>query len=82
MATIDDALASLPMNYRLYTVDASIEGSVRVMLALIEPYRQEWFDMGEVLDVAGRDVRPALYLSGIGNTLVAAIENATKEAKP
>jgi hypothetical protein len=46
-ATIDDAIASIPTNYRLYSMDASIVGRFRVMLTLAEPDRQAWFDTGE-----------------------------------
>lgn len=78
--TIDEALASIPANYRLYTVDASIEGRFRVMLVLTGQDRQDWFDVGEVLDKSGRDIRPSLYQSGVGPTLAAAIMAAVKEA--
>ena len=80
--TVEAALAGIPANYRLYTIDASIEGRVRVDLALQRQDRDDWFDHGEVLDATGRDVRPALYVSGVAITLPFAIIRAIKECSP
>ena len=77
--TTDAAILAIPANYRLYTADASIEGQVRAMLALTGQDREDWLAMGESLDAAGRDLRPQLYVSGVGPTLAAAILKACGE---
>ena len=75
----DDAIATIPYNYRLYTVDASIEGRVRVMLALQGADEKLWHETGKVLDAAGRDVRPKLYATGWAATLADAVLAAVKD---
>lgn len=78
---LEAMLGKVPENYRLYKIDASIEGRYVVMFTLKGQDREDWFTQGEVLDNTGKDVRPQLYLSGLGTTFTEAIAAALKEGE-
>jgi hypothetical protein len=78
-----------PQGYRLYTVDASIEGRASIMFILKKELRDDWHLQGEVLNAAGEDIRQPLFITRTFNgyleespanalidTLVEALEGA------
>ena len=67
-----------PEGYRLYTVDASIEGRASIMFILKKELRDDWHLQGEVLDASGKDVRPELFITRIFDGY---LENAPDLAK-
>ena len=52
-----------PEGYRLYTVDASIEGRASIMFVLKDELRKDWHLQGEVLNAAGDDLRQPLFIT-------------------
>lgn len=79
--SIDSAISNIPENYRLYSIDASIPNRFSVMLALTGEDYALWHAQGATLDLAGRDIRPKLFASGVAKTLDAAINAAIEDVR-
>lgn len=63
-------------NMRLHKIDCSIAGHCTVFLVLAGDEYDKWFDLPEVEDAAGNDLRPPLYFTGTGATAIEAVRAA------
>ena len=78
---IDEMIAASNPDYRFYKCDSSIKGRHYLMLSLTGRAKEDWFSLGEVFDISGKDIRPELYISAVGSTFEEALANAIERIK-
>jgi len=66
-------------DYRLYKLDASIEGRFQIWFTLYGEAWSNWFLQGETLDNTGKDIRQDLYIVESGDSIDEAMAKIKKE---